>query len=171
LTFLAELNPAGPKRYPGSAALVLEAAKRCKTDLRPEIWDADPGVAAAWQGFSGVRFHLGDGFSGVESLLECSPPGLLLIDPPYIDPSDKRMAEKLLFRARDLGWVVLWWYMMETETTPKGRLEKFELDFAKIGLDGGRWKGCVVAVAGAGDELLCHFRVQSDRLIEIISSR
>jgi len=168
---LAELNPTGPKRYPGSAVLVLEAAKRYKTDLQTEIWDADPEVAAAWQGFSGVRFHLGDGFSGVGSLLDSSPPGLLLIDPPYIDQSDKRLAEKLLFMAKDLGWVVLWWYMMDTDTTPKGRLEKFELDFAKIGLDGGRWKGCVVAVAGADDELLCHFRVQSDRFIEIISNR
>ncbi len=168
---LAKLNPTGLKLYPGSAVLVLEAARRCKTDLQSEIWDADPAVAAAWQGFSGVSFHLGNGFSGVESLLDRSPPGLLLIDPPYIDPHDKMSAEKLLFMARDFGWVVLWWYTMETGTIPKGRLEKFELEFAKIGLDGGRWKGCVVAVAGADDELLCHLHLQSDRFIEIISNR
>ena len=168
---LSKLNPTGLKCYPGSAALVLEAGKRCKADLQSEIWDADPAVAAAWQGFSGVCFHLGNGFSGVESLLYRSPPGLLLIDPPYIDPSDKRRAEKLLFMARDLGWVVLWWYMMETETTPKGRVEKFELDFVKCGLEGGRWKGCAVAVAGADDGLLCHLHAQSDRFIEIISNR
>ncbi|RQW79371.1 MAG: 23S rRNA (adenine(2030)-N(6))-methyltransferase RlmJ [Methanothrix sp.] len=164
---LASSNPSGLKCYPGSASLVLEAAKMRAANLRAEIWDVDPEVAVAWQGRSNVSFHLENGFSGVRSLLDCSPPGLLLIDPPYVDAEDAMDAQKLLGKAKEMGWVVLWWFMMENETIPLGRYERFELEFAKAGMDGGRWKGSVVAVAGADDELLCRLHEQSERFIDI----
>lgn len=170
---LASFNPSGLRCYPGSASLVLEAAKRRAADLSAEIWDIDSDVAAAWQGRHrrrNVSFHLGNGYYGVRSLLDRSPPGLLLIDPPYVDPADKREAGKLLGEAEESGWVVLWWYMMENETIPIGRYEKFEFEFAESRLDGGRWKGSVMAVAGADDALLCRLHEQADRFIEIIGN-
>jgi 23S rRNA (adenine2030-N6)-methyltransferase len=165
---LASGNPTGLKCYPGSASFVLEEAKRRAADLRAEIWDIDPEVEAAWQGRCSVSFHLGNGFSGVRSLLDRSPPGLLFIDPPYIDPADRRDAKNLLGEARSKGWVVLWWYMMENETIAGDNFERFELEFSKAGLDGGKWKGSAVAVAGADDELLCRLRDQAERFIDII---
>jgi hypothetical protein len=139
-------------------------------NLRAEIWDINPEVAAAWQGHRNVSFHLDNGFSGVRSLLDRSPPGLLLIDPPYVDAEDAKDAEKLLGKAKEMGWVVLWWFMMENETIPAGSYERFELEFAKAGMDGGRWKGSVVAVAGADDGLLCRLHEQSERFINIVEN-
>jgi len=44
------------------------------------------------------------------------------------------------------------------KTVPDG-LETFELHFSDVGLDGGRWKGAVMAYAGPDG-------VQSDRLLD-----
>ena len=113
---LAKLNPHGPLTYPGSAWLVQELAIRKGSNLQIEAWDIDSGVAAAWREYpktTSFSFHLGDGFSGVMSLLDEAIPGLLLIDPPYLDPGDAGAAEKLFDRARELGWTVLCWYLMD----------------------------------------------------------
>ncbi len=150
---MAEFNQYGLRCYPGSACLVFQAAQRRGSKLWAEVWDIDPEVAEAWQGYSQVAFHLGDGFLGVRSLLDHSPPGLLLIDPPYLDSTDMMLAEKLLCRADEEGWVVLWWCMMGSNTVPQGSFERYSLEFAKAGLDGGRWDGAVVALSGSNDDL------------------
>jgi 23S rRNA (adenine2030-N6)-methyltransferase len=179
---LADLNPF---IYPGSASLIYELAKRKGAKLQADVWDNDPGVAISWESFTKaaaaksagsfpqarIVFHQGDGFLGVLSILHRSPPGLLFIDPAYIDPEDVRLAEKLLQRAKDLGWIVLWWYMMDTKTAPDG-LRTFELRFSEVGLEEGRWKGAVVAFAGGDserfDHLIGHMHRQIDKFIRII---
>ena len=175
----------GPLLYPGSACLIYELAKRKGANLQADVWDNDPGVASSWESFTQaaaakstgsfpparIVFHQGDGFLGVLSRLSRSPAGLLFIDPPYIDPEDVRLARKLLQRARERGWIVLWWYMMDMKTAPDG-LQTFELQFAEAGLEGGRWKGAVVAFAGAEserfDHLISHMHRQIEKFIRIL---
>jgi len=172
-------------RYPGSARLIHELAKRRGVKLEADIWDNDPDVASSWEGFSQaaksnesyppakIVFHQGDGFAGALSRLCRSPAGLIFIDPPYIDPEDLRLARKLLQRARERGWIVLWWYMMDMKTAPDG-LHTFELKFAEMGLEGGRWKGAVMAFAGAKnkrfDNLLSHMHRRIETFIRILKS-
>ena len=171
--------------YPGSARLIYELAKRKGANLQADVWDNDPGVASSWESFTQaaaakstgsfppakIVFHQGDGFLGVLSRLSRSPAGLLFIDPPYIDPEDVRLARKLLQRAKDLGWIVLWWYMTDMKTAPDG-LRTFELQFADAGLEGGRWKGAVVAFAGGDserfDHLISHMHRQIEKFIRIL---
>ncbi|MEI8004355.1 MAG: hypothetical protein WCG94_08450, partial [Methanothrix sp.] len=180
---LADLNPL---LYPGSARLIHELAKRRGAKLEADVWDNDPGVAGSWESFSQalesavsfppanrIVFHQGDGFAGVLSLLHRPPPGLLFIDPPYTDPQDVRLALKLLQRAKDWGWIVLCWYMMGTKTAPDG-LQTFELQFADVGLEGGRWNGAIVAFAGREseqfDRLLGHMHRQIEKFVRILKS-
>jgi len=173
---LSELNQGVQKRdpgslfYPGSAQLIFELAQRKGAALRADVWDLDSAVEKSWQEISSqdkspqsalrsrLTFHQGDGFLGALSRLAGSPAGLLFIDPPYIKPDDAWFAGNLLQKAKDRGWIVLWWYMMDMKTVPDG-LETFELHFSDVGLDGGRWKGAVMAYAGPDG-------VQSDRLLD-----
>lgn len=172
-----------PLLYPGSARLIYELAKRKRANLEADVWDNDSNVVSSWDSFSQaaksagsfplakIVFHEGDGFAGVRSHLRKSPPGLLFIDPPYIDPEDVRLAEKLLQRARERGWIVLWWYTMGTKTAPDG-LRTFELQFAEAGLEGGRTKGAFVAFAGEDrerfDHLISHMHRQIEKFLRII---
>jgi len=174
-----------PMLYPGSARLIYELAKRKRAKLQADVWDNDPDVAISWESFTQaaaatstesfpsakIVLHQGDGFLGVHSCLCNSPPGLLLIDPAYIDPEDIRLAKKLLQKAKDMGWIVLWWHMMDLLTAPDG-LQTFELRFSDAGLEGGRWKGAVVAFAGGDDErfdrLISHMHRQIEKFIRII---
>ena len=170
-----------PLLYPGSARLIYELAKRKGANLQADVWDNDSSVASSWESFSQaaaakstgsfppakIVFHQGDGFLGVLSRLRRSPAGLLFIDPPYIDPEDVLLARKLLQRAKDMGWIVLWWYMMDTDTkTAPDDLQTFELQFAEAGLEGGRWKGAVVAFAGGDSERFDHLISHMHRQIE-----
>ena len=158
---LSELNPSSAFApsgllYPGSARQIRELARSRGADLQAEIWDINPDVAASWQDFlseeaslssrlrTGICFHQADGFSG-----------LLFIDPPYVEAQDAVLAEKLLQKAREGGWIVLWWYMTDMMTAP-ANLDTLELEFAPAGLDGGRWKGAGVAVAGPKGDQLSH---------------
>jgi 23S rRNA (adenine2030-N6)-methyltransferase len=193
---LADLNPkTSPSDlqdllYPGSARLIYELAKRRGAKLEADIWDNDAAVARSWEGFSKaakpagssppksslpaeIVFHQGDGFAGVLSRLNRFPAGLLFIDPPYINPEDVRLARKLLDRAIERGWIVLWWYMTEMDTAPDG-LQAFELQFSEAGLDGGRWKGAGVAYAGTEGEksshLASHMNRQIEKFIRILKS-
>jgi 23S rRNA (adenine2030-N6)-methyltransferase len=172
-----------PLFYPGSARLIHEFAKRKGGNLQADVWDIDPGVASSWVGFSNatksagsfplakIVFHQGEGFLGVLSRLSRYPAGLLFIDPPYIDPEDVRLAEKLLQRAREREWIVLWWYMMDMKTAPDN-LQTFELQFAEAGLEGGRWKGAVVAFAGGDserfDHLISHMHRQIEKFLRVL---
>jgi 23S rRNA (adenine2030-N6)-methyltransferase len=183
---LADLNSGSaspPIIYPGSIRLIYELARRRGADLQACVWDDDADVAGSWESFTtkarltesfppaGIVFHQGDGFAGVLSSLRRSPPGLLFIDPAYIDPEDARLAERLLERAKDLGWIVLWWYMMNMQTAPRG-LDKFELQFSEAGLYGGKWKGAVVAFAGGDsdryDRLISHIHRQIRKFIRLL---
>ena len=177
---LADLNPL---IYPGSSRLIYELAKRRGGKLEADVWDNDPSVASSWEIFSQalesagsyqpakIIFHRGDGFAGVLSWLNRYPPGLLFIDPPYIDPNDVCLARKLLQRAKEQGWIVLWWYMMDMKTAPDG-LHTFDLQFAEAGLEDCRWKGAVVAFAGAENErfdrLLCHMHRQTEKFFRAL---
>jgi 23S rRNA (adenine2030-N6)-methyltransferase len=183
---LADLNPQGLRRYPGSARLVLEAARMRSSKLCAEVWDIDSEVAAAWaacatstaraarQDLREIAFHQGDGFAGVRSLLDRSPPGLLLIDPPYIDPDDAMLAEDLLHTATEKGWVVLWWYMKGAKTVPKtgqGHVQRLSLNFADAGMNDGRWEGAVMALAGASDWQIEHLHEQCQSLLKVLQNR
>jgi 23S rRNA (adenine2030-N6)-methyltransferase len=172
---LADLNPRGLVTYPGSARLVWELAGRKKALLEVEAWDIDEKVAAAWLEYPEIPFlsiHLGDGFSGVASLLDEAVPGLLLIDPPYLDPEEANAAEKLFDRARELDWTVLCWYMMGKEILPQDRFHEsfheFSIQFSHIGLDYGGAKGCCVAVACPNDSLAYHMEGRIGEFLKTI---
>jgi 23S rRNA (adenine2030-N6)-methyltransferase len=183
---LADLNPQGLRHYPGSARLVLEAARMRGSKLHAEVWDIDSEVAAAWaawatstahdarQDLREIDFHQGDGFAGARSLLDRSPPGLLLIDPPYVDSEDARLAEELLCTAAKKGWIVLWWYMLGAKTVPEtghGSIQSLTLNFADAGMDGGRWEGAVIALAGASDWQIEHLQEQALALLKVLQNR
>ncbi|MRR13836.1 23S rRNA (adenine(2030)-N(6))-methyltransferase RlmJ [archaeon] len=173
---LSELNPSsafGPSGllYPGSARQISELARSRGADLHAEIWDINPDVAACWQDFlseeaslssrlrTWICFHQADGFSGLLSHLSRASsdhsPGLLFIDPPYVEAQDVILAQRLMQKAREGGWMVLWWYMTDMMTAPAD-LDTLEMEFAPAGLDGGRWKGAGVAVAGPEGDQLSH---------------
>ncbi len=182
---LADLNPKSASLiiYPGSTRLIHELARRKGANLLANVWDNDAGVADAWESLlapaksigpfppTGIVFHHGDGFAGVMSNLSRSCPGLLFIDPAYIDPEDFRLAIKLLQRAKDLGWIVLWWYMIDMKSAPDD-LTAFELRFSEAGLDGGRWKGAAVAFVGKRNErfdnLIRHIHRRIETFIRIL---
>jgi|WetSurMetagenome_2_1015567.scaffolds.fasta_scaffold03466_5 23S rRNA (adenine2030-N6)-methyltransferase len=171
--------------YPGSTRFIYELAKRRQKSLRADVWDSDEDVAGAWESFTNsawpagstgpnaIALHRGDGFAGVMDHLGRSPPGLLFIDPPYIDSEDRRLAKDILQTARDLGWIVMWWYMMDMLTAPDN-LQTVELIFSEAGLDGGRWKGAVVALAAAVGEgerfngLISHLHERREAFIKIL---
>ncbi|OPY50152.1 MAG: Ribosomal RNA large subunit methyltransferase J [Methanosaeta sp. PtaU1.Bin112] len=172
-----------PIIYPGSARLIYELAKKRRSSLQADVWDNDAAVADAWKSFfnsscpacssdpKGIVFHRGDGFAGVMAHLDRSAPGLLFIDPPYVDPGEIPLAEELLQTARDRGWIVMWWYMMDVLTAPDN-LQTFELLFSETGLDCGRWAGAVVALTGKRDErldgLISHLHRRREAFIRIL---
>lgn len=166
---LSNLNPRGLMLYPGSARLVQEAAKRKGSMLQSNVWDIDEQVIATWQGYSEIAFHLGDGFSGIRSLLNHSPPGLLLIDPPNIDPTEVNLAEKLFGAAKEKGWIVLWWFMTCQDTIPNDHFEKYTIQFSEIGLNCSNWKGCSIALAGP-DDLNEHLKRRIRKFLKIMNS-
>jgi 23S rRNA (adenine2030-N6)-methyltransferase len=167
---LADLNPKGLRLYPGSSLLVLETAKRRGALVQAEIWDNNPKLAASWREYSNAKFHCADGFSGVLSILDRSNPGLLLIDPPYLDPNDIVLAKDLLRKAENAGWVVLWWYMSGLEIVPQEDFIKCELEFCRAGMDGGKWKGAAVALAGADESLIESLHRQAERLHKMVQN-
>lgn len=174
---LADLNPQGLLRYPGSARIVQEAARMRSLELHAEVWDIDPDVDRAWtarQGLGEISFHRGDGFAGVLSLLDRSPPGLLLIDPPYVDAKDVKLAEDLLFEAKEMGWIVLWWSMMGIDTAPRScspySPELFSLRFADAGMECGRWDGAIMSLHGADHHLVERIQRQAATLLRILNA-
>jgi 23S rRNA (adenine2030-N6)-methyltransferase len=172
-----------PIIYPGSARLIYELAKKRRASLQADVWDIDASVADAWKSFSnsawpacssepsGIVFHRGDGFVGAISHLGKSTPGLLFIDPPYVDPEDVPLAEELLKTAQVRGWIVIWWYMMDMLTAPDG-LKSFELLFSEARMDCGRWAGAAVALAGRRDKrldgLISHLHKRREAFIRLL---
>jgi 23S rRNA (adenine2030-N6)-methyltransferase len=177
---LNELNPRGLMRYPGSARLVWELAKRKRSRLEIEVWDIDPDVAAAWSEYpemTPLSFHLEDGFSGVMSLLNESIPGLLLIDPPFLDPEDVNAAEELFDRARESGWTVLCWHLIDMvhtngrEFLPESHFHEsfheFSIRFSQIGLNYEGAKGCSVAVASPNGSLMRRMEGRTEEFLKV----
>jgi 23S rRNA (adenine2030-N6)-methyltransferase len=189
---LCKLNPpyslASEERlYPGSVLQIHELARIKEAELQAEIWDSHPSVAASWQDFlsqeslpsilvrPGISFHFSDGFSGLLPYLSRpssdSSPCLLFIDPPYVEAQDVHMAERLMQKARDAGWTVLWWYMTDEMTAPAA-MDALEIDFDQMGLYGGRWKGAGVAVAGSESSqlsgLVHHLQQKGEELIRML---
>jgi 23S rRNA (adenine2030-N6)-methyltransferase len=168
---LAEMNPGELRLYPGSATLAAEVARRRGCILDLQVWDIHPGVAAAWHDRKGAGFHLGDGFVGVKAFLEGSNPGLLLIDPPYLDGGEAEKAQGLLSKAERAGWTVLLYIMSPGALPELGfGLEMYPLSFADAGMDCGRWKGAAVALAGADGRLLEHLEARALELLRILRS-
>jgi 23S rRNA A2030 N6-methylase RlmJ len=173
------LNPKGLRLYPGSVRIVQEIARRHGLELHglelhAEVWDIDPEVARAWANYrnrEGIASHRGDGFAGVLSLLARSPPGLLLIDPPYVDPKDASLAENLFSEAMERGWTVLWWSMMSLDIIPQSsRVERFSLGFAEAGMECGRWDGASMVLHGADPSLIERVRGQAAALIKVLNN-
>lgn len=150
LMVLEEMNGDKLLRYPGSAQIVLRLAAVYNKKIIAELWDISADVGNAWSLYPVANFHLGDGFSGIRELLKRSDPGLLLVDPPY--PEDHKNAIDLLQEASDHGWVAMSWHIMDEKDFPED-LDLYPLAYRYHSLEGGRWPGCTVAVAGADSNL------------------
>lgn len=153
---LGDLNPAEIERYPGSASIVLELAKRRGLDIRAELWDYSPEVEEAWRslenGWSipGLHFHMGDGFSGAGALAaDLKGPALLLVDSPYIERGDAALARELISRSAAAGWVALSWQPMGLEMSPRPACDRreFSLRFEEAGLVCGPMEGASMILA------------------------
>ncbi len=170
---LSDLNSQGLWHYPGSASIVLEIARRNRLPMNAQVWDNDPEVARAWAAWLGrgiidFGFHLGNGFAGVRSLLDLSPPGLLLIDPPYTDAEDVALAEDLIYLASEKGWTVLLWSMLGKDSALQGcNLERFSLRFSEMGMECGRWEGAIMVLHSGDRHLVERIRDQSAKLIKV----
>lgn len=157
---LNDLNPVELERYPGSASLVLNLAKRCRFSKRAELWDTSPEVEKAWRSrkkgrsLEDLHFHLGDGFSGAGKLTEdLAEPALLLVDSPYIEKGDAAQVEELISRSAAAGWIALSWQMTDLEPGPNPACEfrEFVLRFDEAGLVCGPWKGAAMILAWDGE--------------------
>lgn len=155
---LDKMNPSGLMNYPGSAVLVQKATEKAGISMKADVWDINPEVAASWHnahlpGSYKFRFHLGDGFSGAESSMNRSGPGLLLIDPPYLERRDIERAENLLEKAARSGWTALCWQMTDGKTAPKihCNLEVYSVNFSDVGMSCDKWRGATMTLAGSDD--------------------
>lgn len=155
---LENMNPSGLMNYPGSGIIVLMIAERTGFFLEADVWDINLDVAASWHdvhlpGSDKFRFHHGDGFSGVGSLMDRSRPGLLLIDPPYLERRDDERAGDLLDKASRSGWTVLWWRMTDGNAMPKinCNVEIYSMNFSDVGMRCGKWRGATMTLAGSND--------------------
>jgi 23S rRNA (adenine2030-N6)-methyltransferase len=171
---LDNMNPSGLKNYPGSGIIVLMAAARAGFCLEADVWDINPEVATYWHdlhlpGSDKFRFHLGDGFSGVGSLMDGSKPALLLIDPPYLEIRDVERAVELLERAVRSGGTVLWWRMTDGDAMPEihCNVEMYSLNFSDIGMSCGKWRGATMTLAGS-DDLKDHVNQRARNFLRIM---
>jgi len=169
---LDEFNPKGVRRYFGSASLVLELARMRNVPIGAELWDLDLRVRDEWDlcDDERVHFHLGDGFSGAESLIESANPALLLVDSPYIDEGDVKKAEDLICKAASSGRVVLCWHMLGMGNAPHPSCdhEVFALEFQRLGLDCGKWKGALMILGGNDENLAIRLDKRVDEFLQII---
>lgn len=175
---LLGMNKEGLRYYPGSAAIVMGAASMSGLIVEADLWDTSPAVARSWVRFDHslhlVRFHRGDGFSGVERLVSQSRPGLLLVDSPGTDPQDMERAKDLIIKASGSGWLAMSWHIRPygcktCHSSDSDDIEKFDvysLNFADAGMDGGRWPGCMVLVSGADGEIRDRLTDAMNRLIK-----
>lgn len=164
---IKDMNPQELASYPGSAYIVLEIARRRGSRIDAELCDTNPSVAAAWHEDPRITFHLEDGFEGVLSILDRPHPGLILVDPPYLDKTDFKNALDLLRLAVKAGWIVLWWQMIGEETAPVASLRKYSLLFNDVDMRCGRWQGATMAIAGADAHLAGCLDMQVQRFLNL----
>ncbi|MCR3883269.1 MAG: 23S rRNA (adenine(2030)-N(6))-methyltransferase RlmJ [Methanothrix sp.] len=152
---VAGLNPHRLERYPGSAAIVLELARRHGFALRAELWDTSPEVEEAWRSVEKgrslkINFHIGDGFSGASKLTrDLDEAALLLVDSPYVERGDASLVRELISRSAAAGWVVLSWQVLgpEAGARPACNHREFALRFEEAGLVCGPMKGAAMVLA------------------------
>jgi 23S rRNA (adenine2030-N6)-methyltransferase len=170
---LFEINGFQLRLYPGSALLVKRAARNSGGETIIKLWDIDHDVQTSWlagPGPENVEFYLGDGFSGAASVLDHSRPGLLLIDPPYIESQDSAMACELLEAAERAGWVALLWYLPESVSIHcSDPVEKFRLTFKQALLQDDRWKEAEMALVGADNSLKAYLHRRSADLVRVMN--
>jgi 23S rRNA (adenine2030-N6)-methyltransferase len=173
---LQEVNGRALRTYLGSAGLALKLAQSHHSPITAEGWDTSPRVAAAWSSRQEMKFHQGDGFSGVRSLLnrlesaKTAMPALLLIDPPYRELGEAKRASDLLETAADAGWTVLWWQMLGEETLSdvSCNISTFSIEFEEAGMDGGDWMGATMALAGPDRDLAGQLRQNASDFIKLM---
>jgi 23S rRNA (adenine2030-N6)-methyltransferase len=173
LQILAEMNPSSLKVYPGSARVIMKLAGKVGAALEGELWDISPDVASSWISLPRMNFHRGDGFGGIRLFLKRAEPGLLLIDPPYVDPMDSDKARDLIPIAEKAGWVTLWWYMAGQETLPgasQGQVE-FSLNFSDAGMKCGRWKGAALRVSGMDGTARAEILKRTGAFLDLIKPK
>jgi 23S rRNA (adenine2030-N6)-methyltransferase len=173
---IESMNSSALKKYPGSARIVMEVAKNSGSILDADVWDIDWKVATAWHNvpkpkFGRLRFHLGDGYAGVRSMIDANECALLLLDPPYLDRRDSIEAIDILDSAERRGWTVLWWQMMDIGKTHDMccKFKQYPLEFAKVGLSCGKWKGANITLSG-DDDLQNYVKEQSEKFQELMRS-
>jgi 23S rRNA (adenine2030-N6)-methyltransferase len=182
---ISEMNPTGLQTYPGSATLTLRLAKDIGSEIEADLWDVDPEVYSSWQDnppkeSENLRVHLGDGFSGANSLIAGSlgsrRPGLLLIDPPYLENQDLQKSEDLFNKAAISGWTVLLWQMIDPHAVLKSLLNsgeyefskgKYSIDFLNIGLSCAKWPGASIYLAGCAD-LVGYINRRARKFLDIM---
>jgi 23S rRNA (adenine2030-N6)-methyltransferase len=171
---LNNMNPSGLMNYPGSAVLVLKATEKVGFGLKADVWDINPEVAASWHdialpGADKFRFHLGDGFSGVRSLMDSSDPALLLIDPPYLEKRDLERAVDLLKRGARSRWTVLWWQMADVDAIPKKycNVKMYSANFSDFGMSCDKWRGAAMILSGS-DDLRDHVNQRAKNFLRIM---
>jgi 23S rRNA (adenine2030-N6)-methyltransferase len=164
------------EKYPGSARIVMEVARDGGSILEAEVWDTDQKVATSWRDmpklkFGHLRFHLGDGFAGARSILDRNECALLLLDPPYLDRRDAAEAIEILNKAERRRWTVLCWQMMDIEELPEmnRRIKHYPLEFAKIVLSCGKWKGANIILAG-DEDLHNYVSKKSEKFLGVMPS-
>jgi len=170
---LFEINGPHLQLYPGSALLVQRAAAISTASARVVLWDIDPQVHKSWldRPARDKDIHLGDGYSGAASVLDRLSPGLLLIDPPYTEEQDVIRAIDLAKRAEEAGWVVLCWHFLKSASFSSLSEERYPLDFAQVGLQGGRWAGAEMALAGADRSLKAYLRRRCSGFVQAMKDR
>ncbi|NPV63873.1 MAG: 23S rRNA (adenine(2030)-N(6))-methyltransferase RlmJ [Methanotrichaceae archaeon] len=160
-------------QYPGSALLVKKASEISGGEAIIKLWDIDCDVECSWLSLpemDNLKFHLGDGFSGAASALDRDFPGLLLIDPPYIESQDSDKAGRLLEEAEDAGWVGLLWLNHESSTDRHfDSVQRYGLRFDQALLYDKRWKGAEMALVGGDDELKAHLARCSADFVEAMN--
>jgi 23S rRNA (adenine2030-N6)-methyltransferase len=170
---LDKMNPSGLRNYPGSGLIVLMAAAKSGSRLEADVWDVNPEVEASWRDVpllkSKFSFHLGDGFSGLGSLLGRSRSALLLIDPTYLEIGDDERAMDLLERSASSGWTVLWWRMRKGDVMPEicCDAEFYSVNFSDVGMSCGKWRGATMTLAGS-DDLLDYLKERARNFLRIM---
>ena len=159
------------RSYPGSLTLVRDIARNSGRSCTMHAWDVDKEVVAAAHagGFPDVEH--GDGYAGAADILgKTNPPHLMLIDPPYKEPSDwdsiKRILEILPTSTVALVWFPLVWTAHPARVAwEDDRNTVFMLQWAALGRKPSRpLKGCGVLLKN------CSVLARVERILDSVAA-